>query len=99
MLIVQYFSIKLASFKRSVCCLEAVTFMWLFVTFLLGMVGIGCVALGIGSGFGITMAAGQQFVAFIGTLPFLILGVGIDDMFIIIGGIDIAKNCHIFWSF
>ena len=81
------------------CCLEAVTVMWLFVTYLLGTVGIGCVALGIGSGFGITMAGGQQFVAFIGTLPFLILGVGIDDMFIIIGGIDIAKNCHIFWSF
>ena len=81
------------------CCLEAVTVMWLFVTYLLGMVGIGCVALGIGSGFGITMAGGQQFVAFIGTLPFLILGVGIDDMFIIIGGIDITKNCHIFWSF
>ena len=62
------------------------------------MVGIGCVALGIGSGFGITMAGGEQFVAFIGTLPFLILGVGIDDMFIIIGGIRSAKNHHVFWS-
>ena len=61
----------------------------------LGMVGIGCVALGIGSGFGITMAGGQKFVAFIGTLPFLILGVGIDDMFIIIGGICIAENRHV----
>ena len=66
------------------------------VTFILGMVGIGCVALGIGSGFGITMAGGQQFVAFIGTLPFLILGVGIDDMFIIIGGIRTTKNCSVF---
>ena len=32
------------------------------------------------------MAGGEYFVAFIGTLPFIVLGVGIDDMFIILGG-------------
>ena len=50
------------------------------------MCGIGCVILGVGSAFGLVMACGQYYVAFVGTLPFLILGVGIDDMFIIIDG-------------
>lgn len=51
-----------------------------------GFAGIGCIALGIGSGFGLVMLTGQYFVAFVGTLPFLVLGVGIDDMFIILDG-------------
>ncbi|XP_066914671.1 patched domain-containing protein 3-like [Clytia hemisphaerica] len=53
-----------------------------------GFAGIGCIALGIGSGFGMVMLSGQYFVAFVGTLPFLVLGVGIDDMFIILDALD-----------
>jgi len=52
----------------------------------LGLVGIGCIAFGIGSGFGLVMLTGQYYVAFVGTLPFLVLGVGIDDMFIMLDG-------------
>ena len=54
--------------------------------YLLGLVGIGCISLGIGSAFGLVMATGEYYVAFVGVVPFLILGVGIDDVFIIIGG-------------
>ena len=54
--------------------------------FWLGFAGIGCITLGIGSGFGLVMLTGQYYVAFVGTLPFLVLGVGIDDMFIIVDG-------------
>jgi len=32
------------------------------------------------------MLTGQYYVAFVGTLPFLVLGVGIDDMFIMLDG-------------
>ena len=52
--------------------------------FLLAIVAIISIILGIGSGFGIIMAAGQWYVAFIGVLPFLVLAVGVDDMFIIV---------------
>ena len=39
------------------------------------------------------MLSGQYFVAFVGTLPFLVLGVGIDDMFIILDGMYSINYC------
>ena len=59
---------------------------WLIFLCFIGLVGVGCIAFGIGSGFGLVMLTGQYYVAFVGTLPFLVLGVGIDDMFIMLDG-------------
>lgn len=56
--------------------------------FLVGMIGIVCIMFGIGSSFGFVMSTGTYYVAFVGTVPFLVLGVGIDDMFIIIDALD-----------
>ena len=55
---------------------------------LLAMSGIMCVAFGIVTGFGISMFAQIPFVSIAGILPFLIVGVGIDDMFIIVDELD-----------
>ena len=52
--------------------------------FLLALVAIISIVIGIGSGFGMIMAAGQWYVAYVGVLPFLLLAVGVDDMFIIV---------------
>lgn len=62
------------------------------------MIGILCIGLGIGGGFGIVLAGGEYFVAFVGVLPFLVLGVGIDDMFIIMGGKDFFCLCECCFS-
>ena len=55
---------------------------------LLAMGGIMCVAFGIITGFGLSMFAQIPFVSIAGILPFLIFGVGIDDMFIIVDELD-----------
>ena len=47
-----------------------------------------CVALGIAAGFGLSMFAQTPFVRMVGVLPFLVVGVAIDDMFIIIDELD-----------
>ena len=57
-----------------------------------GIVGVTCCIFGIGAGYGLVMLAGNFFVSFVGTLPFLVLGVGIDDMFIIIDGKFVVKR-------
>ena len=54
----------------------------------LAMGGIMCVAFGIMTGFGLSMFAQIPFVSIAGILPFLIFGVGIDDMFIIVDELD-----------
>ena len=56
--------------------------------FLLAFSGIICLFLGIGSAFGLIMMFGQPYIAFAGVLPFLVLGVGIDNIFIIIHAVD-----------
>ena len=56
--------------------------------FLVAFSGIICLFLGIGSAFGLIMMFGQPYIAFAGVLPFLVLGVGIDNIFIIIHAID-----------
>ena len=55
---------------------------------LLAMSGMLCVAFGILTGFGLSMLAQTPFVSIAGILPFLIVGVGIDDMFIIVDQLD-----------
>lgn len=56
--------------------------------FILGNGGVLALQFGIGAGFGVVMLCGSPYVAFAGVLPFLILGVGIDNMFIIVDCVD-----------
>ncbi|XP_048578103.1 patched domain-containing protein 3 isoform X2 [Nematostella vectensis] len=55
---------------------------------LLANAGIFTVFLGILAGFGFTMLVQTPFVSIAGALPFLIIGIGIDDMFIIVDELD-----------
>ena len=55
---------------------------------LVSLMGIFCVTLGIGCGFGLTLYLRVPYVGFVGVLPFLVLGIGIDDMFIILNHLD-----------
>ena len=55
---------------------------------LLSLAGILAVIFGIGAGFGLVLLLGKPYVGFIGVLPFLVLGIGIDDMFIILHHLD-----------
>lgn len=56
--------------------------------FALGLGGVFVLFLGIGAAFSFIMLCGGPYVAFAGVLPFLVLGVGIDNMFIIIDAVD-----------
>ncbi|XP_031567431.1 patched domain-containing protein 3-like [Actinia tenebrosa] len=55
---------------------------------LLGNLGILAVGLGILAGLGLAMFVQTPFISIVGVLPFLILGIGIDDVFIIIDELD-----------
>ena len=55
---------------------------------LAGIVGLIVVCMGVASGFGLVILCGTKFTATVGILPFLILGVAIDDMFIILDELD-----------
>jgi len=55
---------------------------------LLANAGVFAVALGILAGFGFAMWCRVPFVSMVGVLPFLILGIGIDDMFILVDELD-----------
>ena len=55
---------------------------------LLANAGVFAVALGILAGFGLAMWCRVPFVSLVGVLPFLVLGIGIDDMFILVDELD-----------
>ena len=55
---------------------------------LLANAGVFAVALGILAGFGVAMWCRVPFVSMVGILPFLVLGIGIDDMFIMVDELD-----------
>ena len=55
---------------------------------LLANAGVFAVALGILAGFGLAMWCRVPFVSIVGVLPFLVLGIGIDDMFIMVDELD-----------
>ena len=55
---------------------------------LLSNAGIFAVVFGVMAGFGLCLFVGIPFVSMNGVLPFLILGIGIDDMFIIMDELD-----------
>ena len=52
------------------------------------IIGLSCVILSIAAGYGISFFAGYKFSDMHGVLPFLILGLGVDDMFVIVNTID-----------
>ena len=56
--------------------------------FNLALGGVMMLFLAIASAFCFIMLIGAPYIAFAGVLPFLVLGVGIDDMFIIIDSVD-----------
>ena len=55
---------------------------------LLANAGVFAVALGILAGLGLSMWFRVPFVSIVGALPFLVLGIGIDDMFIMVDELD-----------
>ena len=55
---------------------------------LTAMVGISCVILSILSGYALAFWIGQKISGFHQILPFMILGIGVDDMFVIVNSID-----------
>ena len=55
---------------------------------LLAVSGVLCVVFGILAGFGISMFSQTPFISIVGILPFLVIGVGIDNMFIIVDQLD-----------
>ena len=55
---------------------------------LLTMAGILTVFLGTGASFGLVMYTNTPFIGIVAVLPFMVLGVGIDDMFILVDTLD-----------
>lgn len=58
----------------------------------LGMAGTLAAGLAILSSFGLCAASGVEFVSIAGGAPFLVIGIGIDDMFILLAGLASAWN-------
>lgn len=58
----------------------------------LGLLGVLCVAFGILSGFGYAMWFGIIFTDLSIAVPFLVLGVGVDDIFVIINCLDMVRE-------
>eukprot|EP00112_Aurelia_sp_Birch-Aquarium-sp1_P016390 Seg3711.2 transcript_id=Seg3711.2/GoldUCD/mRNA.D3Y31 product="Patched domain-containing protein 3" protein_id=Seg3711.2/GoldUCD/D3Y31 len=55
---------------------------------LAGAMGLIAVTMGIGSGFGLVVLCNVKFDSSVGIIPFMIIGVGVDDMFIILDELD-----------
>ena len=55
---------------------------------LLLILGVYSSALGVLAGFGLVIACGVPFISIVGILPFLVVSIGIDDIFIIIDEFD-----------
>ena len=52
------------------------------------MVGLSCVLLATTSGYAIAFAAGFKFSRMHPVLPFMLMGIGVDDMYVIVNTID-----------
>ena len=52
------------------------------------MMGIVCIFLSIGSGYGLALGLGWKVSNFHSIIPFMILGIGVDDMFVIVNTVD-----------
>lgn len=67
-------------FSMVTCC----TTDWIVSKPWLGIIGIVSVVLALGSGFGFTIYCGFPFIDISLTVPFLLLGIGIDDTFVML---------------
>lgn len=54
----------------------------------LALLGTGAVVIALAAGYGIAMLIGTPFTALSETLPFILLGIGIDIMFILVKGME-----------
>ena len=52
------------------------------------MVGLGCIVLSITSGYGLAFAFGRRASLAHNVLPFMLIGIGVDDMFVIVSCVD-----------
>ena len=52
------------------------------------MIGLTCVLLATTSGYAIAIYAGFKFSRYHPVLPFMIMGIGVDDMYVIVNTID-----------
>ena len=80
--------------------LGAVVLVFIYSVFVLGgcspvhfralsaIIGIGCVFLSIMAGYAIAFGCGQKISQLHNILPFMIIGIGVDDMFVIVNSID-----------
>lgn len=59
---------------------------------LLGQAGVLAAVLSILSSFGFVSLIGVKFMSIVGVMPFLIIGIGIDDVFILMSGIADAES-------
>ena len=55
-------------------------------------IGIGCVFLSMAVGYALALFAGFQGTNFHSIIPYMILGIGVDDMFVIVNSIDQAPQ-------
>ena len=80
--------IPLVAAAISVICVVAVGAMFVrdrvFGRTSLALLGIVSVCLSIGAGFGICAAIGIPFTTITQVLPFILLGIGVDDMFVLV---------------
>ena len=60
--------------------------------FVSAILGLCCIGISTLSGYGLAVYAGQLMSDFHGVLPFLLLGLGVDDMFVIVNSIDQAPS-------
>ncbi|KAJ7386392.1 Patched domain-containing protein 3 [Desmophyllum pertusum] len=83
MLIIAYVAIMLGKFTR------------LNIKAWLALLGVVCVGLAIGVSFGLASAFGVFYGPVHSTLPFLLLGIGVDDMFVIVQAWDnLSPDVH-----
>ncbi|XP_061192611.1 patched domain-containing protein 3-like [Saccostrea echinata] len=59
---------------------------------LLGQAGVLAAVLSILSSFGFLSLIGVKFISIVGAMPFLIIGIGIDDVFLLMSGIAEAES-------
>ncbi|XP_063446692.1 patched domain-containing protein 3-like [Mytilus trossulus] len=59
----------------------------------LGRAGVLAAAFAILGSFGLIAACGLEFVSIVGTMPFLIIGIGVDDMFLLLSGLAETYDC------
>ena len=58
----------------------------------LGMIGVLSVALSIGMGYGLAAGFGVPFTSLQQVLPFILVGIGVDDVFVLSNGMKVGNS-------